>query len=192
MADSSKVLITWSEPMPEAAGRDLAELAMEYQQSPIAMVSRLQPAGAIYFSMAEDDVREVISFEDVMIGSDGIPHDEKPHPRLWGTFPRILGHYVREAGLFSLEEAVRRMTSLPASVFGLKDRGCILEGAYADITIFNPETIIDSANFDSPTQPAEGILAVMTNGTFIWRNGKPTGARPGRALRLRDQVMPKN
>lgn len=192
VADSSKVLITWSESMPEAAGRDLAELAMEYQQSPIAMVSRLQPAGAIYFSMAEDDVREVISFEDVMIGSDGIPHDEKPHPRLWGTFPRILGHYVREAGLFSLEEAVRRMTSLPASVFGLKDRGCILEGAYADITIFNPETIIDSANFDSPTQPAEGILAVMTNGTFIWRNGKPTGARPGRALRLGDQVMSKN
>ncbi|MGZ0189467.1 MAG: N-acyl-D-amino-acid deacylase family protein [Alphaproteobacteria bacterium] len=191
LADATKVLITWSEPMPEATGRDLAELAMEYQLKPEAMVERLQPAGAIYFAMDEDDVREVIAFEDTMIGSDGIPHDEKPHPRLWGTFPRVLGHYVRDVGLLSLEEAVRRMTGVPAEVFGLKDRGLLQEGAFADIAVFDAGTIIDSANFDAPTSPAAGVTAVMTNGQFVWRNGEPTGNKPGRALRRGPDLAPK-
>lgn len=190
VADSSKVLITWSEPMPEAAGRDLAELAMEYQVKPEDMVDRLTPAGAVYFSMSEDDVRDVLAFEGAMIGSDGIPHDERPHPRLWGTFPRVLGHYSRDIGLMSLEEAVRRMTGVPADVFGLKDRGYLREGAFADLVIFDPETIVDRANFDTPMEPAAGIDAVMTNGAFVWLNNAPTGNRPGRALRRGPDLAP--
>lgn len=191
VADSSKVLITWSEQMPEAAGRDLAELAMEHQATPEAMVEKLLPAGAIYFSMAEEDVQKVIAFDDAMIGSDGIPHDEKPHPRLWGTFPRVLGHYARDLGLMSLEEAVRRMTGVPAKVFGLKDRGLLNAGAFADIAVFRPDTIIDSADFETPTAPAAGVELVMANGEFVWRDGGPTGARPGRALRRGRDLAPK-
>ena len=133
--------------------------------------------------MAEDDVRDVLAFEDAMIGSDGIPHDERPHPRLWGTFPRVLGHYSRDIGLMPLEEAVRRMTGVPADVFGLKDRGYLREGAFADLVIFDPETVIDRANFDTPMEPAGGVDAVMTNGAFVWQSGAATGAKPGRALR---------
>lgn len=192
VADSSKVLITWSEPMPEAAGRDLSEMAMEYQIKPEEMVDCLLPAGAIYFSMAEDDVRDVLAFEDAMIGSDGIPHDERPHPRLWGTFPRVLGHYSRDIGLMPLEEAVRRMTGVPADVFGLKDRGYLREGAFADLVIFDPETVIDRANFDTPMEPAGGVDAVMTNGAFVWQSGAATGAKPGRALRRGRDLAPKD
>ncbi len=183
LSDSAKTLITWSEAMPEAAGRELAEIAMEYQVSEVEMAKRLLPAGAIYFSMAEEDVQAVLAFEDAMIGSDGIPHDLKPHPRLWGTFPRVLGHYARDLGLMSLEEAVRRMTGVPAATFGLKDRGRIAPGAFADIAMFDAETVIDRANFETPTEPAAGVHAVMTNGALVWRSGGPTGARPGRALR---------
>lgn len=191
VADSSKVLITWSEPMPEAAGRDLADLAMEHQLTPYAMVEKLSPAGAIYFSMAEEDVRAVIAFEDAMIGSDGIPHDAKPHPRLWGTFPRVLGHYVRDVGLLPLETAVRRMSGVPADVFGLKDRGYLRPDAFADIAVFSPETIVDSADFERPTEPAAGVDLVMANGAVIWRDGGPTGARPGRALRRGPDLAPR-
>ncbi len=191
LKDATKVLITWSEPMPEAAGRDLAEIAMEHQTSLEDMAERLLPAGAIYFAMDEADVREVIGFEDAMIGSDGIPHDEKPHPRLWGTFPRVLGHYVRDVGLLPLEEAVRRMTGVPADVFGLKDRGYLRVGGFADIAVFDPETVIDKADFETPTAPAAGVRSVMANGAFVWRDGGPTGARPGRALRRGPDLSPR-
>jgi N-acyl-D-amino-acid deacylase len=118
-----------------------------------------------------------------MIGSDGLPHDAHPHPRLWGTFPRVLGHYCREVGLFGLETAVRKMTGLPASRFGLSGRGVLAEGAYADLTVFDPETVIDRATFAEPTLPAAGIAHVFVNGRPVWTAGKVSGERAGRALR---------
>jgi N-acyl-D-amino-acid deacylase len=133
--------------------------------------------------MSEDDVRRVLSFPHTMIGSDGLPHDEHPHPRLWGTFPRVLGHYARDVKLFSLEEGVRRMTALSAAQFGLTDRGVLREGAYADLVLFDPATIADAATFEQPKTPATGIAEVFVNGRSVWKEGRATGNRPGRALR---------
>jgi N-acyl-D-amino-acid deacylase len=183
MRGATRVLITWSEAVPSAAGRDLADIATEMGCSRQEAVERLQPAGAIYFMMDENDVRRILAYPHAMIGSDGLPHDLKPHPRLWGTFPRVLGHYVREVGLFSLEEAVRKMTSLPATQFGLPNRGVIREGAYADLVILDPDTIEDRASFEQPTLPAAGISDVLVNGRVIWHDGHPTGNRPGRVVR---------
>jgi len=118
-----------------------------------------------------------------MIGSDGLPHDAAPHPRLWGTFPRVLGHYARGLGLFPLETAVHKMTGLTAKTFGLKDRGILKTGKAADITIFDAGEIDEAATFARPIQPAKGIDTVIVNGAIIWRDGKPTGARPGQVLR---------
>jgi N-acyl-D-amino-acid deacylase len=179
IAASSRILVTWSKAVPEAGGRDLAEIAAEWGVALEDAARRLQPAGAIYFAMAEDDVRRVLSWPEAMIGSDGLPHDTHPHPRLWGTFPRVLGHYAREIGLFPVEEAIRRMTSLPAKRLGLRDRGVLRAGAFADIVVFDPKTVIDRASFAAPTLPGTGIEAVFVNGRAVWRQGAPTGARPG-------------
>jgi len=178
-----RVLITWSEPHPEHAGRELTEIAAEFGCSREEAAERLQPGGAIYFAMDEADVRRVIEFPHSMIASDGLPNDRHPHPRLWGTFPRVLGRYSRELGLITLEDAVHRMTGRPAAVFGLQGRGTLKPGNYADITVFDADAVIDRADFGNPTTPAAGIDAVFVNGTAIMRNGAPTGARPGKALR---------
>jgi N-acyl-D-amino-acid deacylase len=180
---SSKIIVTWSKSMPEHAGQPLDAIAKKLGCTMEEAVEMLLPAGAIYFMMSEDDVRRVLSYPHTMIGSDGLPHDQHPHPRLWGTFPRVLGHYVRDVKLFPLEEAVRRMTALPAAQFGLKDRGTLRAGAYADLVLFDPATIADTATFEQPKTPAAGIACVMVNGRTVWRDGAATGARPGRALR---------
>jgi len=180
---AERVLVAWSKARPDVAGRDLAEVASEMGVSPVEAAERLQPAGGIYFAMDEADVRRIIAFPGAMIGSDGLPNDSHPHPRLWGTFPRVLGHYARELGLLTLEEAVSRMTGLPARRFGLKDRGVIRPGGFADLVLFDPETILDRATFAQPQQPAAGIMLVLVNGQAVWRDGAHTGARPGRALR---------
>jgi len=132
--------------------------------------------------MDEADVRRILSFPPTMIGSDGLPHDEFPHPRLWATFPRVLGHYSRELGLFSLEQAVHKMTGLSAQTFGLQDRGVLRPGAYADIAVFDPTTVNEGATFKKPIAAAPGIEAVLVNGTVVWRDGRSSGARPGRVL----------
>lgn len=180
---ASRVLVTWSTPHPEAAGRDLDDVAADMGLDPADAVDALMPAGGIFFMMDESDVRRILAYPGTMIGSDGLPHDEFPHPRLWGTFPRVLGHYAREQGLFSLEEAVRKMTSLPARHFGLADRGVLEPGAMADLVVFDPDTVIDTATFEQPKQPARGIELVVVNGRPVWRDGASTGARPGRAIR---------
>jgi N-acyl-D-amino-acid deacylase len=178
-----KVLVTWSKRAPEQAGRELSAIAADWGVGQREAADRLQPAGAVYWMMDEADVQRVLRFEHTMIGSDGLPHDMHPHPRLWGAFPRVLGHYSRELGLFGLEEAVRRMTGLSAARFGLTGRGTLSAGAYADITVFDPDTIADRATFEAPTTPASGIEYVFVNGRLVWAEGKPTGERPGRALR---------
>jgi len=178
-----KVLVTWSKSAPEQAGRELSAIAVDWGVSEKEAVDRLQPAGGVYWTMDEADVQRVLRFEHTMIGSDGLPHDSHPHPRLWGAFPRVLGHYCRDLGLFGLEEAVRRMTGLSAARFGLTGRGTLAAGAYADVTVFDPATISDRATFEAPMTPAAGIEHVFVNGRPVWTDGKPTGERPGRALR---------
>ena len=185
VAGTDRVLVTWSAPYPDFKGRDFEDIRSQWGCSVEEAVERLSPAGAIYFKMNEEDLQRILRFQDAMIGSDGLPHDAFPHPRLWGTFPRVLGHYCRELGLFSLEEAVHRMTGVPARVFGLTDRGTIRAGACADLVLFDDERIIDESDFSVPTRPAIGIYQVIVNGQQIWRGGEWTGAKPGRILRRR-------
>ena len=180
---AERVLITWSKAKPELAGRELSDIAVELNCDIYKAANLLQPAGAIYFAMSEEDVQRILSHSHAMIGSDGLPHDEHPHPRLWGTFPRVLGHYCRDLKLFSLEEAIRRMTGYSAETFGLKDRGKIAPNYFADITIFDEKTILDAAKFECPKKPATGIELVLVNGRSVWKNGTISGNRPGRALR---------
>ena len=184
IAVAERVLVTWSKARPDLAGRELSEIAAEMGCDIYAAAARLQPAGAIYFAMDEEDVQRILSHPRAMIGSDGLPHDEHPHPRLWGTFPRVLGHYCRELKLFPLEEAVRRMTGYSAETFGLADRGVLRPGAFADLTVFDPDTVLDRASFAAPKTPAAGIEIVMANGRVVREAGAWTGARPGRALRF--------
>jgi N-acyl-D-aspartate/D-glutamate deacylase len=180
--DRVRIIITWSTPHPEVAGQSLEQIASAWGTKQVEAAARLQPAGAIYHNMSEEDVRRILQHPANMIGSDGLPNDPRPHPRLWGTFPRVLGHYCRDQGIFSLAEAVRKMTGLPAQRFGLAGRGRISEGAHADLVLFDPETIRDTATFSDPICRAEGIAAVWVNGVLSYRNGDATGQRSGRFL----------
>lgn len=180
---ADRVMVTWSKSHPQFNTRDLDDIAAEMGCDIPTAIDRLQPAGAIYFQMSDEDLERVLQFEGAMIGSDGLPHDEHPHPRLWGTFPKVLGHYARDRGLFSMEEAVHRMTGKTASVFGLTDRGVIRPGGFADLVLFDPKTIIDKADYESPEQPSVGVHEVYVNGKPVYQNGASTGSRPGRLLR---------
>lgn len=180
---SRRVIVTWSVSMPEAGGRNLHEIAEELGCDLDEACDRLQPAGAIYFAMDEGDVQRVIKYPHSIVASDGLPHDQHPHPRLWGTFPRVLGKYSRDLGLISLEDAVHKMSGKPAAVFNLAERGEIKVGNFADLVIFDPKTVLDRADFDHPMEPAAGIDTVFTNGRAVWHDGASTGARPGKALK---------
>ncbi|VWB45252.1 N-acyl-D-amino-acid deacylase family protein [Burkholderia metallica] len=180
---SSRVLLAWSRPHPELAGRDFHELLPLFGDSIDAAIDALQPAGAIYFVMDEADVERIIGHELAMVGSDGLPNDARPHPRLWGTFPRVLGEFSRERKLFPLEAAVRKMTGLTAEQFGIAERGRLAVGYYADLVVFDPARVIDRATFASPTLRPEGIEHVFVNGRAVLEHGRHTGVRPGLALR---------
>jgi N-acyl-D-aspartate/D-glutamate deacylase len=177
-----KIEITWSTNYPEAAGRALADIAFEWNLSHVEAARRLQPAGAIYHSINEQDMRRILAHPATMIGSDGLPWDKHPHPRLWGTYPRVLGRYCREEKLFPLPEAIRKMTAMPAQRFGLEHRGQIAEGHFADLVLFDPHTIHDTATFAEPIRPAQGIHSVWVNGTLSYTAQGLTGNRAGRFL----------
>ena len=177
-----RVLIASSVPHPECAGRDLDDIAKEWGLSKDEAARKLQPGSAIYFLMDENDVQRILAFDETMIGSDGIPVGESPHPRLWGTFPRVLGHYSRDVGLFPLETAVWKMTGLTARNFGLHGRSTLKVGHHADVVVFDAASIRDAATYEKPVQAAEGIDAVIVNGVVAWRNGKHCGARSGQVL----------
>jgi N-acyl-D-amino-acid deacylase len=163
-------------------GRMLDKVAEEWNCSLHEAARRLDPAGAIYFQMHEDDVIRVMSSPLAMIGSDGLPHDVHPHPRLWGTFPRVIGHYARDRGLFPMEVAIHKMTGLPASVFRLADRGRLSPGAFADLVLFDPAVILDRATYDSPRLMSAGIARVYVNGRLAFREGEGVVARAGRMV----------
>jgi len=179
---ATRVIVADSEAHPEYSGRDLAEIAAEWGVDLDTAVERLLPAAGIFFVMDEGDVRRILSYPHTMVCSDGIARGKHPHPRVWGTFPRVLGHYVREVKLFSLENAVQRMTSMPADRFGLKQRGRIAEGQFADLVLFNADKVAEAATFEVPIAPAHGIHGTWVNGRAVWAEGAPTGLRPGKAL----------
>ena len=142
-------------------------------------------ARAIYHAMDEGDVERIMQHPATAIGSDGgvsVFGASVPHPREYGTFARVLGRYVRERGVLTLEEAVRKMSGATAQRLGLQDRGLLREGFFADITVFDPGRVIDRATFSEPHQYAEGIEYVLVNGTLVVDGGEHTGARPGRVL----------
>jgi N-acyl-D-aspartate/D-glutamate deacylase len=176
--------VTWE-------GRSIDDIAAELARDPMDAAKAIVDeegygAVVVMHSMCDDDVRTVMAHPTTMIGSDGIPTVAgKPHPRLYGTFAKVLGHYTRDEGVLTIEEAVHRMTGLPAAKFGLTDRGLVAEGAAADLVCFDPGAIADVATYEAPRRHPSGIRGVWVNGTEVMRDGAHTGARPGRVLRRR-------
>ncbi|MGE5111103.1 MAG: amidohydrolase family protein, partial [Acidobacteriaceae bacterium] len=176
-------------------GKTLAQLANSQGKDPLDAFMDLVLAdkartGAIYFIASEDDLRFGLKQPWTSIGLDGSEmsldgplYDPHEHPRAFGSMPRFLGHYARQEHLLSLEEGIRKITSLPAQRERLRDRGLLKQGFFADITIFDPTTIIDKATYQNPTQLSDGIKYVLVNGAIEYEEGKLTGAMAGRALR---------
>ena len=179
----------------EYEGRMLVDIAEETGESLGDLVVRIltAPRGdrtlCIHFVIDEADIETNLRHPKMMVGSDGIPDlNGKPHPRLFGTMPRILGEYVRARGVLPLEEAVRRMTSMSCERFGLKDRGKIAPGWIADLVLFDADRIVDTATYDEPKQEPIGVACVVVNGeVVVTSDGGHTGARPGRLLHYREE-----
>lgn len=185
-----RIIVTTCPSRPDIEGLDLIEAAEKDRVEPVELAMDLirdngRAAGAIYLSMAEEDVRRIMAEPYVAVGSDGIPPmgGARVHPRFYQTFPRVLGRYVRDKGVLTLAEAIRKMTSLTARVYGLKNKGLLKKGFDADVTVFDPKTISDTGDFREPHLEPVGIETVIVGGTISLENGKVTEEFPGRVLR---------
>jgi N-acyl-D-amino-acid deacylase len=188
------IMIAWCPTRKEAEGRSIAEVAASRTLDPLDAVFELLRdaqgvASVIMFQLDESDLRRALAHPHVMIGSDGSAlatsgemSAGKPHPRSYGTFPRVLGEYVREQRVLSLSEAVHKMTGLPARRLGLRDRGQIRAGARADLVVFDARRIADRATYDDPHRYAVGVEHVLVNGSIVIKDGEHTGSLPGRVL----------
>jgi dihydroorotase/N-acyl-D-amino-acid deacylase len=181
---------TWD---PSLAGRRLdeitrsrgAEPTLEHAAETVLWIVEQGGARGIFHAIGEEDLRRILAWPWTMIASDGevpIFGRQAPHPRSYGTFARVLGHYVRDARVLTLEDAVRKMSSLPAQRLGLLDRGVLRPGMKADVAIFDPARIADRATFEQPHQYADGVVTVLVNGEIVYDQGAMTAARPGKAL----------
>jgi len=183
-----------TEKLKPYTGKTLAEVARMRGKDPIETIMDLvledrSRIGTIYFLMSEDNIKKQIARPWVSFGSDaasiapeGVFLRSAAHPRAYGNFARLLGRYVREGKVISLAEAVRRLTSLPATNLGLDHRGFLKVGMFADVVVFDPQTIADRATFENPHQLAVGVRDVFINGAQVLKNGEHTGVKPGRAL----------
>ncbi|WP_111642908.1 N-acyl-D-amino-acid deacylase family protein [Marinimicrobium alkaliphilum] len=183
----SDIFITWSRPHPDQGGRPLADIARDWNVSLLAAAEALQPAGAVYHCMDPEDVRTILKHPLTMVGSDGLPNDPHPHPRLWGAFPRVLAHYCRDEGLFDLPTAVHKMSGRSAAEFNLTDRGLIAEGYYADLVLFDWDKLESPANYLQPVQRARGIESVWVNGVLSYQPDRETPGRAGQFLYRKNQ-----
>ena len=182
VADDVEIHITWSTPFPEQGGRSLADIARDWNLSDYQAAEKLMPAGAVYHCMSDEDVKNILRHPLTMVGSDGLPNDPHPHPRLWGAFPRVLAHYGRDLGLFDLPQAVHKMTGLSATNFGLPERGFIREGYCADLVLFDYAALESLASYSAPQTPAQGISRVWVNGVCAYHEGNVQESRSGEFL----------
>lgn len=191
--DPHNVQIARCDWRPELAGKRLDEIpvlrgmvpSLENAADSVLWIVENGGAQGIYHAIDENDLRRVLAHPASMVASDGGAvafGSAAPHPRSYGTFARVLGHYVRDVPVLSLETAVRKMTSLPAQRIGLTDRGVIRPGLKADIVIFDPATVRDMATYEKPHQYAEGFQTVLVNGKVVFAEGKMTGEKPGQIL----------
>jgi N-acyl-D-amino-acid deacylase len=192
--DFSYAMVANYQPDRSFNGKSIAEITKQVRgksdvKNQIEQIIAMYQAGGaamVYHGMSEDDVQRIMHEPFTMIASDsGVRQvDESvPHPRGYGNNVRVLGRYVRDLQLISLEDAIRKMTSLPAQTFGFRDRGLLREGYAADVVVFDDKTIADQATFEKPHQYPTGIGFVLVNGSVVFENGQMTSARPGVALR---------